>query len=50
MAYRVRGRLADEGRAHIGLRGVAKVYGEWQPIAYWLLRRPLGALRQWVGL
>ncbi|MDR7152671.1 hypothetical protein J2W49_004649 [Hydrogenophaga palleronii] len=50
MAYRVRGRLDDEGRAHIGLRGVAKVYGEWQPIAYWLLRRPLGALRQWVGL
>jgi len=50
MAYRVRGRLNEEGRAHIGLRGVAKVYGEWQPIAYWLLRRPLGAVRQWVGL
>jgi hypothetical protein len=50
MAYRVRGRLNDEGRAHIGLRGVAKVYGERQPIAYWLLRRPLGAVRQWVGV
>jgi hypothetical protein len=50
MAYRVRGRLNDEGRAHIGLRGVAKVYGEWKPIAYWLFRRPLGAVRQWIGL
>ena len=49
-AYRVRGRLAPGERSHIGLRGVAKVYGERSPLAYWLFRRPLGALRQWVGL
>jgi hypothetical protein len=49
-SYRIRGSLAAGERAHIGLRGVAKVYGDWQPAIYWLLRRPLGALRQWVGL
>lgn len=49
-AYRVRGRLREGGDAHIGLRGVAKIYGNWQPLGYWVLRRPLGSLRQWVGL
>jgi hypothetical protein len=49
-SYRVRGALGTGQSAHIGLRGVAKVYGDWQPLAYWLLRRPLGALRQTVGL
>lgn len=49
-AYRIRGELKDGARAHIGLRGVAKVYGDWQPAIYWLLRRPLGALRQWLGV
>ena len=49
-AYRIRGKLDDGNRAHIGLRGVAKIYGEWRPFAYWLLRRPLGALRQWMGM
>lgn len=49
-SYRVRGKLAANETAHIGLRGIAKVYGGWQPFIYWVLRRPLGALRQWVGL
>ncbi|MBI5334825.1 MAG: HlyD family efflux transporter periplasmic adaptor subunit [Burkholderiales bacterium] len=49
-SYRVRGRLLPGEQAHIGLRGVAKVYGDWRPFLYWVLRRPLGALRQWVGL
>jgi hypothetical protein len=49
-SYRVRGRLIDGDQAHIGLRGVAKIYGERLPVAYWVMRRPLGALRQWVGL
>ena len=49
-SYRVRGTLAAGQTAHIGLRGVAKVYGDWQPLVYWVLRRPLGALRQAVGL
>ncbi|MGL6071778.1 efflux RND transporter periplasmic adaptor subunit [Craterilacuibacter sp.] len=49
-SYRVRGQLQSGESAHIGLRGVAKVYGEWQPLVYWVLRRPLGALRQWSGV
>lgn len=34
----------------IGLRGTAKLYGERVPLALFLLRRPLAALRQSVGL
>ncbi|HBX54066.1 efflux RND transporter periplasmic adaptor subunit [Pseudomonas sp. UBA2684] len=34
----------------IGLRGTAKVFGERGPLALYLLRRPLAALRQTVGL
>ncbi|SDY03850.1 Biotin-lipoyl like [Allochromatium warmingii] len=49
-AYRLRGRLQTAEPVHIGLRGVAKIYGESQPLLYWILRRPLGALRQWVGI
>jgi hypothetical protein len=49
-SYRIRGRLTATTPVHIGLRGVAKIYGEAQPLLYWMLRRPLGTLRQWVGL
>lgn len=51
-AYRIRGRLMEQSgtEARIGLRGVAKVYGDLRPLAYWIFRRPLGSLRQWVGL
>lgn len=49
-SYRVRGQLADGEAARIGMRGVAKIYGEWRPFIYWVLRRPLGAARQWLGL
>lgn len=33
----------------LGLRGTAKVYGSYVPLGYYLLRRPLGALRRLVG-
>ena len=49
-SYRIRGKLAEGESAHIGLRGVAKVYGGWRHFIYWVMRRPLGALRQWIGL
>lgn len=49
-SYRIRGKLESGESAHLGLRGVAKVYGGWRPFIYWALRRPLGALRQWTGL
>jgi len=34
----------------IGLRGTAKIYGESVPLYYYLFRRPLAAVRQWLGL
>lgn len=34
----------------IGLRGTAKLYGAPAPIYYYVLRRPLAAARQWLGL
>lgn len=49
-AYRIRGKLAAGSEARIGLRGVAKVYGDWRPLLYWMLRRPLGTARQWLGI
>jgi len=49
-AYALRGRLEEGSTARIGLRGVAKVYGEPTNLAYWMFRRPLGAMRQWLGL
>ncbi|MDC8448274.1 MAG: HlyD family efflux transporter periplasmic adaptor subunit [Nitrospira sp.] len=50
LAYRVTARLAQpDPRVRIGWQGTAKVYGEQGPLGYLLLRRPLTAIRQWVG-
>jgi hypothetical protein len=49
-SYHIRGRLSNGKAEHIGLRGVSKIYGDRYPLAYWIFRRPLGALRQRVGL
>ncbi|WP_010161771.1 efflux RND transporter periplasmic adaptor subunit [Sphingomonas sp. PAMC 26617] len=34
----------------IGSRGTARLYGRWVPLSYALLRRPIAALRQTIGL
>ncbi|QJD71149.1 HlyD family efflux transporter periplasmic adaptor subunit [Marinobacterium sp. LSUCC0821] len=49
-AYYLRGELQENQSPRIGLRGVAKVYGEERSLAYWMFRRPIGGLRQWLGL
>lgn len=51
-AYRLRAQLQPQhaARARIGLKGTAKLYGEQVPLIYYLLRRPLAALRQWIGV
>ncbi len=49
-SYRLRGQCPEGTRAHIGLRGVAKIYCDTQPLGYWIFRRPLGYLRQKAGL
>lgn len=53
-SYRLRAKLVSEDDAasvsRIGLKGTAKVYGQKVSLAYYLMRRPLSALRQWSGL
>jgi len=49
LAYRLDAAFV-EGPPRIGLRGTAKLYGERAPLAYYLLRRPLAAVRQGLGL
>lgn len=34
----------------IGSRGTAKVYGQWVPLAYAVLKRPISSFRQFIGL
>jgi hypothetical protein len=50
-AYRVRASLSpgDKG-PRVGLKGTAKVHGQYVPMSYWVLRRPLAALRQFLGI
>ncbi|MBV7265918.1 efflux RND transporter periplasmic adaptor subunit [Erythrobacter ani] len=40
----------DGANPRIGSRGTAQVYGQWVPFVYSLLRRPISALRQFVGI
>ncbi|MES1927178.1 HlyD family efflux transporter periplasmic adaptor subunit [Salinisphaera sp. T31B1] len=50
MVYRVTARLSEQrDYLRIGLRGTAKISGGRVPLAYYLLRRPLTALRQMIG-
>jgi hypothetical protein len=53
LAYHIRASFdkSEEGDLpRIGLRGVAKLYGDDVPLVYYLLRKPLSYLRQKVGL
>lgn len=49
-AYRVRATLRGGSAHRVGLKGTAKLSGPWVPLAYWMLRRPLAAARQFLGL
>ncbi|UUE09507.1 HlyD family efflux transporter periplasmic adaptor subunit [Dickeya zeae] len=49
LAYRLDARFTGEP-PRIGLRGTAKISGEYVPLAVYLFRRPLAVLRQSVGL
>lgn len=48
-AYRVRAQLQERPEHRIGLKGTVKLAGGWVPMAYWMLRRPVAAVRQFVG-
>jgi hypothetical protein len=48
-AYRVRAVL-DEKTAHrVGLKGTVKLSGGRVPLVYWMLRRPVAIVRQFIG-
>jgi hypothetical protein len=49
-AYRVRARLDAPAGQRIGLKGTAKLAGERVPLIYWILRRPLASIRQFIAL
>lgn len=50
LAYRVKAMLSPDGPLpRIGLKGTAKLYGVEVPLAYFLFRRPVAAVRQWLG-
>lgn len=49
-SYVLRGQVTDESSvARIGLRGTARVAGDWTVLGYLMFRRPLAALREWCG-
>lgn len=48
-AYRVRATLDEKTGHRVGLRGTAKLSGGRVPLVYWVLRRPLAAIRQFLG-
>ena len=51
LAYRVRATLSgDAAPPRIGLKGTAEIYGRKVTLFYYLMRRPLAALRQFTGL
>lgn len=50
-AYRVRARFAPTSSPQrIGLKGTAKLSGDWATLGYWVLRRPLASIRQFLAL
>lgn len=50
LAYRLKATFDAGAPPRIGLKGIAKLYGEDGTLGYALLRRPLAALRQRLGL
>jgi hypothetical protein len=49
-AYRVRAKLDSLSGQRIGLKGTAKLVGDRVPLVYWMLRRPLASIRQFLAL
>lgn len=49
-AYRARATLEHKAEQRIGLKGTAKLEGEWIPLVYWVVRRPLATTRAFLGL
>jgi hypothetical protein len=52
VAFRVVATLTDRTTPppRLGIRGTAQLYGDRVPLIYYILRRPVAFIRQWVGL
>ena len=50
--FRVFAELSDDfsGDLRLGTRGSAKIYGEQVSLGFYLFRKPISALRQWLGV
>lgn len=48
-AYRVRAVPESAADRRIGLKGTARLQAGWVPLAYWVLRRPLAVVRQYLA-
>jgi hypothetical protein len=48
-AYRVRATLDGPTTHRVGLKGTAKLQGDWVPLVYWIMRRPLATARAYLG-
>jgi len=48
-AYRLRATLTASTTHRVGLKGTVRVQGGWVPLIYWMLRRPLAAIRSTLG-
>jgi Biotin-lipoyl like len=52
VSFRVVANLTDSSSPppRLGIRGTAQLYGDRVPLIYYILRRPIAVLRQWIGL
>jgi Biotin-lipoyl like/HlyD family secretion protein len=49
-SYRLKGAFDETKQVpRIGLRGTARISGEWSVLGYYLFRRPISAAREWLG-
>lgn len=49
LGYRLRGTIDGTPTERLGARGTVRIEGRRVPLAYWLMRRPLAALREATG-
>lgn len=50
-AYRLRASLKEGQRVRrVGLKGTARVSGSYVPLSYWIFRKPIAWLRQFLGV
>ena len=50
-SYRLKGAFdSTKDLPRIGLRGTARISGEWSVLGYYLFRRPIAATREWLGV